>query len=265
MLGWRPREDFIFMFANLPPYLPKVAINTLLCLPEKYLKKQFVRVLYGLTWQYSWLMTAAKFGGCPWEFLNLICLGVLHLSIIPARLYLCGLCTPLVCTWVFELFRESHILQGWPPKSCHIICFHSFKHAGSLFWQTLSSQFAIIRSLCGSTAAVWFGLADFSLCFTHRHICVFVNKQVWLFFSACPGPKCSYIVCIKVYMLLYLHTDRKQVYDVEGKHLICVLPQSDLTWLPKYVHFSAALKVALRCLMPSQSITRWLVGSAVSC
>lgn len=53
MLGWHPREDFIFMFANLPPYLPKVAINTLLCLPEKYLKEQFVRVLYGLAWQYS--------------------------------------------------------------------------------------------------------------------------------------------------------------------------------------------------------------------
>lgn len=160
--------------------------------------------------------------------------------------------------------RKSYFAGLTSPKS-HIFCFHSFKHAGSLFWQTLSSQFAIIRSLCGSTAAVWFGLADFSLCFTHRHICVFVNEQVWHFFSACPGPKCSYIVYIKVYMLPYLHTDRKQVCDVEGKHFICVLPQSDLTWLPRYIHFNAAFKVALRCLMPSQSITRWLVGSAVSC
>lgn len=116
MLGWHPREDFIFMFANLPPYLPKVAINTLLCLPEKYLKEQFVRVLYGLTWQYSWLMAAAKFGGCPRDFPNLICLGVLHLSIIPARLYLCGLWTPLLGALVSGLFRESHILQGDLPK-----------------------------------------------------------------------------------------------------------------------------------------------------
>lgn len=53
MPGWHPGEGFIFMFANLPPYLPKVAINTLLCLPEKYLKERFVRVLRGLTRQYS--------------------------------------------------------------------------------------------------------------------------------------------------------------------------------------------------------------------
>lgn len=119
MLGWHPREDFIFMFANLPPYLPKVVINTLLCLPEKYLKEQFVQVLYGLTWQYSWLMTAAKFGGRPREFPNLICLGVLHLSIIPARLYLCGFWTTLLSASAFGLFGESHILQGDLPKKSY--------------------------------------------------------------------------------------------------------------------------------------------------
>lgn len=48
-----PGEDFIFMFANLPLHLPVVTINTLLCVPEKCLKKHFVRVLYGLAWQYS--------------------------------------------------------------------------------------------------------------------------------------------------------------------------------------------------------------------
>ncbi len=96
---WHPGEDLIFMFANLPLYLPVVTINTLLCLPEKCLKKQFVQVLYGLAWQYSWLMTAAKFRRRPGEFSSLICLGVLHLSIIPAWLYLCGVWTPLL--WVF--------------------------------------------------------------------------------------------------------------------------------------------------------------------
>lgn len=53
MARWHPGDDLIFMFANLPLYLPVVAINTLLCLPEKRLKKQFVQVLYGLAWQYS--------------------------------------------------------------------------------------------------------------------------------------------------------------------------------------------------------------------
>lgn len=85
--GWHPWDDLIFMFANLPLYLPVVAINTLLCLPEKCLKKQFVRLLYGLTWQYSWLTMAAKFRVRPWEFSNLICLRLLHLSITPTWLY----------------------------------------------------------------------------------------------------------------------------------------------------------------------------------
>lgn len=34
MARWYPGEDLIFMFANLPLYLPVVTINTLLCLPE---------------------------------------------------------------------------------------------------------------------------------------------------------------------------------------------------------------------------------------
>ena len=50
---WHPGEDLIFMFANLPLYMPVVTINTLLCFPEKCLKKHFVQVLYRLAWQYS--------------------------------------------------------------------------------------------------------------------------------------------------------------------------------------------------------------------
>lgn len=95
MARWHPGENLVFMFANLPLYLPVVTINTLLCLPEKYLKKQFVQILYGLAWQYSWWMTAAKFRRRPREFSNLICFGVLHLGIISVWLYLCGFWTPL--------------------------------------------------------------------------------------------------------------------------------------------------------------------------
>lgn len=47
---WHPGESLIFMFANLPLYLPVVTINTVLCLPEKCLKKHFVQVLYGPAW-----------------------------------------------------------------------------------------------------------------------------------------------------------------------------------------------------------------------
>lgn len=108
---WHPREDLILMFANLLLYLLVVTINTLLCLPEKCLKKQFVQVLYGLAWQYSWWMTAAKFRRHPIEFSNLICLGVLHsrhtIYIIPALFM--WVWTSLL--WVFyshsSLMRQS--------------------------------------------------------------------------------------------------------------------------------------------------------------
>lgn len=125
---WYPREDLIFMFANLPLYLPAVTINTLLCLPEKCLKKQFVQVLYGLAWQYSWLMTAAKFRRRPGEFSNLICLGVLHLSIIPARLYLCGLWTPRLWVLLFPQFTNEAGHHHWPWSSQRALCEGMLRH-----------------------------------------------------------------------------------------------------------------------------------------
>lgn len=82
-----PGEDFIFMFANLPLHLPVVTINTLLCVPEKCLKKHFVRVLYGLAWQYSWLMTTAKLWRCPGEF-SIWFIWDFYIWIIPPQLHL---------------------------------------------------------------------------------------------------------------------------------------------------------------------------------
>lgn len=114
--GWHPREDFIFMFANLLLYLPEEAINTLLCLPEKCLKKQFVQVLSGLVWQYSWLMTAAKFGRRPRERRNLICLGVLHFNIIPARLCLCVFWTRQLHSLLFPQFTNEADEQPWSTQ-----------------------------------------------------------------------------------------------------------------------------------------------------
>lgn len=99
----------------------------------------------------------------------------------------------------FGAFSEKVIFcRGTSPKR-HIICFHSFKHAGSLFWRGLSSQFSIFRAPCG---LVWL----ISLFVLHRETCalrLFVNERVWLFFSACPAPKSSYIIYIKGYMLPY--------------------------------------------------------------
>lgn len=185
MLGWPPREDFIFMFANLPPYLPKVAINTLLCLPEKYLKEQFVRVLYGLTWQYSWLMTAAKFGGRPGEFPRSHLFGTFtfqHKSCLAVFMWASDSSALLFC---FSASQKNANL----PKKPYVYINIDFLliPLKSLFLRVLVSRFSVFRVIL---------------------------------FPACPTSKCSYLLCIKQYV-----PASKLVYDVEEKHLTCVFRQ----------------------------------------